>query len=250
MLFKFMAIACLFTIATAGDYEYNRPNPTATPARTTSNNNNNNARASNIPYVNSIDNNFNDRTINNAQSVPYAFDSHPRQFQVPANTQTSAAPTPSSVYYPPAPAKYEYSYSVNDESTGDIKSHKETRDGYLVRGVYSLIDPDGFKRTVTYTADDVHGFNAVVNREPSNVRIPTPPLLKFQAPAPFSPAPFSPQPRVAQQQQQIQTEKQKQSISPQSNTPVREPTRIELTIEPSDSYSVPSQQDSEGGSYA
>ncbi|XP_001356162.2 cuticle protein 8 [Drosophila pseudoobscura] len=64
------------------------------------------------------------------------------------------------------PASYSFNYAVNDESTGDIKEHSETRDGYVVRGFYSLIDPDGYKRTVTYTADDVHGFNAVVNRVP------------------------------------------------------------------------------------
>ncbi|EDW63226.2 uncharacterized protein Dvir_GJ14252 [Drosophila virilis] len=64
------------------------------------------------------------------------------------------------------PASYSFDYAVNDESTGDIKDHRETRDGYVVRGSYSLIDPDGYKRTVTYTADDVHGFNAVVNRVP------------------------------------------------------------------------------------
>ncbi|SPP82410.1 cuticle protein 19 [Drosophila guanche] len=64
------------------------------------------------------------------------------------------------------PASYSFNYAVNDESTGDIKEHSETRDGYVVRGFYSLVDPDGYKRTVTYTADDVHGFNAVVNRVP------------------------------------------------------------------------------------
>ncbi|KAH8418757.1 hypothetical protein KR222_000641, partial [Zaprionus bogoriensis] len=64
------------------------------------------------------------------------------------------------------PASYSFNYAVNDASTGDIKEHSETRDGYVVRGSYSLVDPDGYKRTVTYTADDVHGFNAVVNRVP------------------------------------------------------------------------------------
>ncbi|XP_023167544.2 larval cuticle protein A1A [Drosophila hydei] len=64
------------------------------------------------------------------------------------------------------PASYSFDYAVNDETTGDIKDHRETRDGYVVRGSYSLIDPDGYKRTVTYTADDVHGFNAIVNRVP------------------------------------------------------------------------------------
>lgn len=28
------------------------------------------------------------------------------------------------------------------------------------------IDADGYRRTVDYTADPVHGFNAIVNREP------------------------------------------------------------------------------------
>ncbi|EDW77945.1 uncharacterized protein Dwil_GK24278 [Drosophila willistoni] len=64
------------------------------------------------------------------------------------------------------PASYNFNYAVHDETTGDIKEHSETRDGYVVRGSYSLVDPDGYKRTVTYTADDVHGFNAVVKRVP------------------------------------------------------------------------------------
>lgn len=29
-----------------------------------------------------------------------------------------------------------------------------------------MVDPDGIKRTVEYTADPVNGFNAVVHREP------------------------------------------------------------------------------------
>ncbi|XP_055848246.1 larval cuticle protein A2B-like [Episyrphus balteatus] len=62
--------------------------------------------------------------------------------------------------------QYQFSYSVNDAHTGDVKSQSETRDGGVVQGEYSLIDADGHKRTVQYTADDVHGFNAVVHREP------------------------------------------------------------------------------------
>lgn len=73
-----------------------------------------------------------------------------------------------------SPAHYEFSYSVNDEHTGDIKSQQETRNGDAVQGHYELIDSDGFKRIVDYTADDVHGFNAVVRREPTHIRIPVP----------------------------------------------------------------------------
>lgn len=71
--------------------------------------------------------------------------------------------------YPPA--SYSFNYAVNDESTGDIKEHSEIREGYKVRGSYSLVDPDGYKRTVTYTADDVNGFNAIVNRVPYTFNI-------------------------------------------------------------------------------
>lgn len=73
-----------------------------------------------------------------------------------------------------APVHYEFSYAVNDEHTGDIKSQQESRNGDAVQGHYELIDSDGFKRIVDYTADDVHGFNAVVRREPTHIRIPIP----------------------------------------------------------------------------
>lgn len=66
-----------------------------------------------------------------------------------------------------APAHYDFEYSVHDEHTGDIKSQKESREGDVVHGSYSLIEPDGSKRTVEYTADEHSGFNAVVHREPA-----------------------------------------------------------------------------------
>ncbi|KAF9407797.1 hypothetical protein HW555_012294 [Spodoptera exigua] len=64
--------------------------------------------------------------------------------------------------------KYEYKYEVSDHQTGDRKSHWESRDGDKVRGVYTLYEPDGALRTVEYTADAVHGFNAVVRRNEAN----------------------------------------------------------------------------------
>ena len=62
--------------------------------------------------------------------------------------------------------KYEFAYEVHDEHTGDIKSQQETRDGDVVKGQYTLIDADGYRRVVEYTANDHDGFNAVVHREP------------------------------------------------------------------------------------
>jgi len=67
--------------------------------------------------------------------------------------------------YDPHP-QYKYAYDVQDSLSGDSKSQVEERDGDVVRGEYSLVDSDGFKRTVQYTADPVNGFNAVVSREP------------------------------------------------------------------------------------
>ncbi|KAL0892032.1 hypothetical protein ABMA27_015257 [Loxostege sticticalis] len=59
--------------------------------------------------------------------------------------------------------KYDYSYSVSDPHTGDHKTQHEARDGDVVKGEYSLLQPDGSFRKVTYTADDHNGFNAVVH---------------------------------------------------------------------------------------
>lgn len=51
-------------------------------------------------------------------------------------------------------------------STGDSKNQQESRNGDVVQGSYSLVEPDGTRRTVEYTADPHNGFNAVVHKEP------------------------------------------------------------------------------------
>ena len=61
-----------------------------------------------------------------------------------------------------APAQYNFGYSITDSVTGDSKSRQESRDGDVVSGSYSVADPDGRIRTVTYTSDDLHGFQATV----------------------------------------------------------------------------------------
>merc|ERR1712083_263245 len=60
------------------------------------------------------------------------------------------------------PAQYNFGYSITDSVTGDSKSRQESRDGDAVSGSYSVADPDGRIRTVTYTADALHGFQATV----------------------------------------------------------------------------------------
>ncbi|CAH1644412.1 unnamed protein product [Spodoptera littoralis] len=59
--------------------------------------------------------------------------------------------------------KYDFEYSVADPHTGDHKAQHESRDGDAVHGYYTLVQPDGSVRKVEYTADDHHGFNAVVH---------------------------------------------------------------------------------------
>ncbi|KAF4523732.1 hypothetical protein B566_EDAN013849 [Ephemera danica] len=61
--------------------------------------------------------------------------------------------------------QYVYSYSVSDLLTGDHKHQEESRDGDVVRGSYSLLQPDGTRRVVHYAADDLNGFNAVITNE-------------------------------------------------------------------------------------
>ncbi|XP_013186880.1 cuticle protein 19-like [Amyelois transitella] len=60
--------------------------------------------------------------------------------------------------------KYVFKYGVNDFHTGDIKTHHESRDGDVVKGQYTVVEPDGSIRTVDYTADKHNGFNAVVHK--------------------------------------------------------------------------------------
>jgi hypothetical protein len=73
--------------------------------------------------------------------------------------------------------KYEFKYGVADGHTGDQKTQTEVRDGDVVKGSYSLVEPDGTVRTVSYTADDHNGFNAVVSRAGHAVHPATPVAL-------------------------------------------------------------------------
>ncbi|KAK9499718.1 hypothetical protein O3M35_002712 [Rhynocoris fuscipes] len=89
-----------------------------------------------------------------------------------AHTPVAVAHTPVAVAkaeeIDPHP-QYSFSYSVADAVSGDNKGQTETRDGDVVQGSYSLIEPDGSRRTVDYTADPVNGFNAVVHKEAATV---------------------------------------------------------------------------------
>jgi len=116
-----------------------------------------------VPAVNAV-NAVN--TVPAVRAIPTVDDSH---VIIPSVAQDSFDVHP----------QYSFGYSISDSVTGDSKSRQESRDGDAVSGSYSVADPDGRIRTVTYTADDVHGFQATVtyDGEEGPVAIP------FNAPA-------------------------------------------------------------------
>jgi Insect cuticle protein len=85
--------------------------------------------------------------------------------------------------YDPNP-QYSYAYDIKDALTGDNKEQHETRNGDVVQGSYSLVEPDGTRRTVDYTADPVNGFNAVVHKEAAVAKaVVAAPVAAYAAPA-------------------------------------------------------------------
>ncbi|XP_071442090.1 larval cuticle protein A3A-like [Hetaerina americana] len=94
--------------------------------------------------------------------------------------------------YDPNP-HYSYSYDIQDALTGDSKTQSEQRDGDVVQGSYSLVEPDGTRRIVEYTADPVNGFNAVVHKEGAVVKaaVAAPVVAKVAAPLAYHAAPVA-----------------------------------------------------------
>ncbi|XP_070161123.1 cuticular protein 3 [Polyergus mexicanus] len=101
----------------------------------------------------------------------------------------AAAPLAKLEEFDAAP-QYSFAYDVQDAVTGDSKAQYETRNGDIVRGSYSLIEADGTRRIVEYTADPINGFNAIVSREPVIAAVAAP--LRPAALAPIAPASFGP----------------------------------------------------------
>lgn len=84
------------------------------------------------------------------------------------------APVAHVVAEPVAHPAYAFKYGVHDAHTGDVKSQSEHRDGDVVKGEYSVVEPDGSVRTVNYVADWETGFHATVSKNaPTNHKIGT-----------------------------------------------------------------------------
>ncbi|XP_047986424.1 histidine-rich glycoprotein-like [Leguminivora glycinivorella] len=65
--------------------------------------------------------------------------------------------------------KYEFKYEVSDKHTGDHKTQHEHRDGDVVKGFYSLHEPDGSIRDVHYESDKKTGFHAEVKHSTHHI---------------------------------------------------------------------------------
>jgi len=87
---------------------------------------------------------------------------------------------------PEEPANYEFKYDVNEPTTGDIKQQFEKAVDGVIKGQYWLIEADGSKRIVDYTADDKNGFQATVKNIPAQTGWKPEPVAWKPEPKPWS----------------------------------------------------------------
>lgn len=66
------------------------------------------------------------------------------------------------------PAKYEFSYEVDDAETGTKFGHSEQRDGDLATGEYNVVLPDGRKQVVEYEAG-LQGYKPQIRYEGTSI---------------------------------------------------------------------------------
>lgn len=87
----------------------------------------------------------------------------------------------------------------------------------MIKGSYSVVDSDGFIRTVTYTADPKEGFKADVVREPTDIVVKVP-----------TPGPDTLNGKLGQRQQQhfLPQQQQQPQYRPQPNK-LRQPIQVE-----------------------
>lgn len=101
---------------------------------------------------------------------------------------------------------YQFGFDVKDDEFTNYQNRKESRDGNVIKGSYSVVDSDGFIRTVSYTADPKEGFKAEVVREPTDI------VIKVPTPAPQT---NQPQGQIFRQQAAQKPQQQQQQYAPQ-----------------------------------
>ncbi|XP_069669232.1 cuticle protein 7-like [Periplaneta americana] len=102
------------------------------------------------------------------REVPVPYNHHHHQHHAAASHHNGAY-NPRVDYV--AKPDYTFAYGVEDPLTGNSQNHKETRDGDVVKGQYTVLDPDGTTRTVTYTADPQNGFQATVHHSAPSTNV-------------------------------------------------------------------------------
>ena len=140
------------------------------------------------------------------------------------------------------PAHYDFGYSVSDAASGDSKSRQESRNGDVVTGSYSVADPDGRIRTVTYTADSEHGFQATVTYDGEA----GPPAIPFNPPAAALPALPALQAVPAVQPAAVIAARDEEPVTTEAPEEVTEApapvTAAPVTAAPAPARAVPAQQ--------
>ncbi|XP_063884576.1 cuticle protein 21-like [Scylla paramamosain] len=109
-------------------------------------------------------------------------------YRPPPPPPTYSAPAPSyNAPQPVSPPKYDFSWNVKDDPSGNDYGHQEGRDGYDTQGSYYVQLPDGRLQEVTYTVNGDSGFVAQVNYQ-GEAQYPTQQgygsAPSYQAPAP------------------------------------------------------------------
>lgn len=115
---------------------------------------------------------------------------HPSSVVAPVAAPIAYAANLADSEFDPNP-QYSFAYDVHDALTGDSKSQTESRNGNLVQGQYTVVDPDGTRRIVDYTADPINGFNAIVSKAPLVNAVAAAPLIAKAAPVIAAAAPVA-----------------------------------------------------------
>lgn len=77
----------------------------------------------------------------NAGNIPVTYAAAPAPLTYAAPLQKTVVAARGEDYDPNP--QYSFGYEVQDSLTGDSKSQAETRNGDVVQGSYSLVEPDG-----------------------------------------------------------------------------------------------------------
>lgn len=122
--------------------------------------------------------------VGRSSGVPVSAYGHTAAVRPVAHYDDGAADGYASESYAAAAPKYNFAYDVSDAYTGDYKTQTEVRDGDYVKGQYTVVEPDGSRRIVDYTADEHNGFNAVVSKQEGHSAAAAPAYKPSYEPSP------------------------------------------------------------------